>query len=69
MNLSVEELEIIKSQSYKNGYKDGKRVGFEKGYMQGVDYSDSCLVARIEELEEELEELKNADIRGDTDAE
>ena len=61
MNLSIEELEIIKSQSYKNGYKDGKRVGFEKGYMQGVDYSDSCLLARIEELEEEL---KNADMRG-----
>ena len=54
MNLSVEELEIIKSQSYKNGYKDGKRVGFEEGYMQGVDYSDSCLLARIEELEEEF---------------
>ena len=64
MELSVEELEIIKSQSYKNGYKDGKRIGFEEGYIQGVDFSDSCLVARIEELEEEL---KTADMRGDTE--
>ena len=56
MNLSVEELEIIKNQSYKSGYKDGKRVGFEEGYELGVDYSDSCLTARIEELEEELYE-------------
>ena len=58
MNLSIEELEIIKKKTFQEGYDKGYKIGFEKGYEQGVDYSDSCLVARIEELEEELEELE-----------
>ena len=55
MNLSIEELETIKSQSYQKGYEEGQKCSFKEGYIQGVDYSDSCLVARIDELEEELE--------------
>lgn len=54
MNLSIDELETIKKKSFQDGYKKGREIGFENGYAQGMDYSDSCLAARIEELEEEL---------------
>lgn len=54
MILSIDELEKIKKESYQKGYEEGKQIGFEKGYEQGMDYSDSCLATRIEELEEEL---------------
>lgn len=55
MNISIDELEAIKKKAYQEGYEEGKKIGFENGYEQGVDFSDSCLVARIEELEEDLE--------------
>lgn len=55
MNISIDELEAIKKKAYQKGYEDGQKVDFEEGYMQGVDFSDSCLLARIEELEEDLE--------------
>ncbi len=58
MILSIEELEEIKKQSFKEGYDEGHKTGFEDGYAQGMDYSDSCLEARIDELEEEIDELK-----------
>lgn len=58
MNLSIDELETIKKKAYQEGYEDGKQVGFENGYAQGMDYSDSCLLARIEELEEEIENMR-----------
>lgn len=58
MILNIEELEKIKKQSFKEGYDEGHEIGFEKGYTQGMDYSDSCLEARIDELEEEVDELK-----------
>lgn len=45
MILSIDELETIKKS-------------FQEGYAQGMDYSDSCLAARIKELEEELDKLK-----------
>lgn len=51
MILSIDELETIKKKS------------FQEGYAQGMDYSDSCLEARIKELEEKLDKLK-ADMRG-----
>ena len=53
MNLSIDELEAIKKKSFEDGYEVGHMTGFEEGYAQGMDYSDSCLEARIEELEEE----------------
>lgn len=55
MNLSLDELETIKKKSFQEGYDEEHKIGFEKGYEQGVDFSDSCLEARIEELEEELD--------------
>lgn len=55
MDLSLEEFETIRKKSYQKGYEIGRRIGFEEGYAQGMDYSDSCLIARIEELEEDLE--------------
>ena len=58
MILSIDELEKIKKKSFQEGYDKGHKIGFEKGYAQGIDFSDSCLEARIEELEEELNELK-----------
>ncbi|MBO4543599.1 MAG: hypothetical protein J5725_10520 [Bacteroidales bacterium] len=58
MNISIEELEVIKKKAYQEGYEDGKQVGFENGYAQGMDYSDSCLLARIDELEEDLENAR-----------
>ena len=58
MNLSIDELETIKKKSFQEGYDEGHKIGFEEGYAQGMDYSDSCLDAHIEELEEELYELK-----------
>lgn len=58
MDLSLEELETIREKSYQEGYEKGRRIGFEEGYAQGMDYSDSCLIARIEELEEDLEDAE-----------
>ena len=58
MILSIEELERIKKESFQKGYGEGHKIGFEEGYEQGVDFSDSCLAARIEELEEDLDKLK-----------
>ena len=58
MNISIEELEVIKKKAYQEGYEDGKQVGFENGYAQGMDYSDSCFLARIDELEEDLENAR-----------
>lgn len=58
MILSIDELERIKKKSFQDGYNEGHKIGFEKGYAQGMDFSDSCLAARIEELEEELNKLK-----------
>lgn len=60
MILSIEELEEVKKEAYKEGYEEGKNIGFENGYAQGMDFSDSCLEARIEELEEEVDKLKRA---------
>lgn len=59
MELSLDELELIKNKAFKAGYDDGYKTGFDEGYVQGVDYSDSCLEARIEELEEELDDMKS----------
>ena len=58
MILSMDELEKIKKKSFKEGYDEGHKIGFEKGYEQGMDYSDSCLEARISELEEELDKYQ-----------
>jgi len=58
MNLSIDELETIKKKSFQEGYDEGHKIGFEEGYEQGMDFSDSCLAARIEELEEEIENMK-----------
>ena len=60
MILSIDELERIKKKSFQDGYDEGHKIGFEKGYAQGMDFSDSCLEARIEELEEELNKLKGS---------
>lgn len=54
MLLSIDELERIKKKSFQEGYDEGYKIGFEKGYAQGMDFSDSCLEARIAELEEDL---------------
>jgi flagellar biosynthesis/type III secretory pathway protein FliH len=58
MEISLDEFEQIKNKAFKAGYNDGYKTGFEEGYVQGVDFSDSCLIDRIDELEEELDELK-----------
>ncbi len=47
MILSIDELEKIKKQSFKKGYDEGHKIGFEDGYALGMDYSDSCLDAHI----------------------
>ncbi len=52
MNLSIDELEIIKKKS------------FQEGYAQGMDYSASCLGARIKELEEEIENMRESNNGG-----
>ncbi len=58
MILSIDELERIKKKSFQEGYEEGHKIGFEEGYEQGVDFSDSCLEARISELEEELDKYQ-----------
>lgn len=58
MELSIDELKIIKKKSYQDGYDEGHKIGFEEGYVQGVDFSDSCLLDRISELEESLGDAK-----------
>lgn len=58
MILNIDELERIKKKSFQEGYDEGHKIGFEKGYEQGMDFSDSCLEARIAELEEELDKYK-----------
>ena len=58
MEISLDELEQIRSKAFKSGYDDGYKTGFEEGYVQGVDFSDSCLMDRIDELETELDEIK-----------
>ena len=59
MELSIDELETIKKKSYQEGYDEGHKLGFEKGYVKGVDFSDSCLLDRISELEEALGDAKD----------
>ena len=61
MNLSLDELELIRKKAFHDGYEEGHKIGFEKGYAQGMDFSDSCLEARIEELEEELDKYQKGD--------
>jgi flagellar biosynthesis/type III secretory pathway protein FliH len=50
MNLSLDELERIKKKSFQEGYDEGHKIGFEKGYEQAMHAFDSCLEARIDEL-------------------
>ena len=58
MELSIDELKTIKEKSYQEGCDEGHKIGFEEGYAQGVDFSDSCLLDRISELEEALGDAK-----------
>lgn len=58
MELSIDELKTIKEKSYQEGCDEGHKIGFEEGYAQGVDFSDSCLLDRISELEEALSDAK-----------
>lgn len=58
MILSLEELENIKKKSFQEGYEEGHKIGYEEGYEQGVDFSDSCLIARISDLEDELDKYQ-----------